>query len=141
MTSYIAELTYTPQFQYLVLTEEECDLIDQEWTNRVPTFGSADGDINELFRMVEKIRYELFNNGGCNDKTDEIHYLNSMKYIFPRMIHPHITYLIDFLEEKQCFNTDNNFDDSYNTFNKNKESDMAIAYSCELSRYVFSILE
>jgi hypothetical protein len=48
----------------------------------VPLSGEANTDHGELLRMISRLSYDIFNNGLCNDKREEIKYLleNLEKY-------------------------------------------------------------
>jgi hypothetical protein len=66
----------------------------------VPLSGEANTEHGELLRMISRLSYDIFNNGLCNDKREEIKYLleNLEKYqkflefqrspsILPTLIH------------------------------------------------------
>lgn len=41
----------------------------------VPFVGEADTKHGELLRMISRLVYDIFNNGLCNDKTEELNYI------------------------------------------------------------------
>ncbi len=124
--TYAYDLDVAKEYQELILTEEEEDRVCQECDKRIPMFGPAEGDNNEFLRIAERIRYEIFNNGGGNDKTLECDYLREKMSSFPPEMIPHIKLLIQFLEDPS--------DDEY-------IYERAMALSCQLTRYVLTFLE
>lgn len=132
MAVYAYTLPLVPHLQHLVLTEQELEQVETEWYQRIPFEGKATGDLNELFRIAERIRYELFNNGGGNDKNEEITFLHQqMKTgLIPKHLHDYIYTIVQFLEN--AANTIWTSDDT--------QLEIAMAYSCELTRFALSIL-
>lgn len=54
------------------------------WEKLVPPSGESATEHGELLRMISRLAYDIFNNGLCNDKLEEIKYLqdsdNYLKY-------------------------------------------------------------
>lgn len=131
-SNFAYELDYAKEYQHLILTFEEEDRVELEFENRVPRCGEATGDVNEFFRICERIRYEIFNNGGGNNKEMECRLMESkMKSGFiPESLHPHVRMIIRFLRNR--YNGDDLEEFQY---------EMVMAFSCELTRFALTQLD
>jgi hypothetical protein len=125
------------KFQHLILTNEEEDRIAEEFDARIPMCGEASTPENEFFRISERVRYEIFNNGGGNDMTKECDFLKDqmMEKNIPKEMFSHVYNLISFL--RMCYHNDfaRDSNDEYEY-----EWEKAMAFSCELSKYALSKL-
>ena len=113
----------------LVFTDEEQERFDELWDKYVPGSGSAEPGNHEFLRVVGRIMYELLNNGGGNDESMEINYLDEMlkQGEIPPKMDKYIHFITRFL------------DDSYKgTFRNMRDYELACAYSFELGRFVMT---
>lgn len=51
------------------------ELQDKYWDELVPSSGKASSPHGELLRMVNRFYYDCYNNGLCNDKSEEVKYM------------------------------------------------------------------
>jgi hypothetical protein len=80
------------------------ELQDELWKKLVPASGEADTPHGELVRMINRFYYDVYNNGLCNDKTEEAEYIIDHKSDFikfgdKQMVELAISKLEDYLKE------------------------------------------
>lgn len=117
------------------LTEQEEDQLDDLFDKYVPLAGPAEPGNPEFLRMVLRVRYELYNNGGGNDKTEEIEYLTSRMKTgdIPKEMHSHVHFVLDFLRDQY---------EAYDSVHEcNERYQRACSYSDELARLMISKFE
>lgn len=62
------------------------DRLDELHTRLVPVDGPASNLDSELVRALNNLFYEIFNNGFCNDKTEELALLTGSKTVWIRFL-------------------------------------------------------
>lgn len=112
-----------------ILTEEEEDKFNELWEEYVPDTGPAKTENSEFLRIVGRVNYELLNNGGGNDKSMEILYLNEMLKHgkIPDEMKEHVHFVNQFL-----------YDKSQDYSRRENDYEKACAYSFELIRFAMT---
>lgn len=113
-----------------MLNDEEDTRFDELLDKYVPSWGPASPGNPETLRMISRIHYELYNNGGGNDKSKELEYINNMvkNNQIPNELHNHIQFISQFL------------DDKFNCYSRTEEDyDRACAYADDLCRFVMTL--
>jgi hypothetical protein len=63
------------------------DLYEVFWHRYIPSEGEASTTRGEILRCIGRLYYDCFNNGLCNDKSDEVFYLLKNKHKFGPFLH------------------------------------------------------
>jgi len=75
-TEFLEELNYIPE-------SVEADIL---WKELVPASGKAKTPEGELLRMAGRCNYEICNNGGGNNRSEELNYLKKNSNLFTKYL-------------------------------------------------------
>lgn len=74
--------SFTGDCKFWSNSHELSNIYEELYHKLVPDSGEANTKHGELLRMISRLVYDIFNNGLCNDKREELNYLLDNKDLF-----------------------------------------------------------